>query len=119
MHEHSLIRSLLVQVKDLMQQHQATAVETVTVEVGPLSGVEVLLLHSAWQQLVIDSPFEFTQLEIQETPLLLVCRVCEQQSSFPTLKLKCSHCDSPQVQILNGDSFRLLDVTLKIAELID
>ena len=116
MHEQSLIRSLLTQVDQLMQQHQATAVENVTVEVGPLSGVEVLLLQSAWQQLVTGGIYASTELEIRETGLLLRCRECCRESNFPTLCFQCGHCGSKQVQILRGDSFQLLDVTLKVPE---
>lgn len=116
MHEQSLIRALLRQVDQLMYQHRATAVETVTVEVGPLSGVEVLLLQSAWRQLVTGGIFESTELDIQETRLLLKCLMCGCESSFETLCFKCHHCGSTQVQILQGDSFRLLDVTLKVPE---
>ena len=51
MHEESLVRSLLHQVEDLAQQHHATEVEDIEVEIGPLSGVEPLLVREAFERL--------------------------------------------------------------------
>ena len=47
MHEESLVRSLLEQVRRLVREHAAETVERIEVEVGPLSGVELDLLRSA------------------------------------------------------------------------
>ena len=51
MHEHSLVRSLLDQVEQLRRENGAVSVDVVTVEIGPLSGVEPDLIHSAFEQL--------------------------------------------------------------------
>ena len=55
MHEESLIRSLLRQVDQLKQIHQGLEVEEIEVEVGPLSGVEPLLLKDAFERLKSES----------------------------------------------------------------
>jgi hypothetical protein len=51
MHEESLVRSLLHQVEDLARQHHATEVDDIEVEIGPLSGVESLLVQEAFERL--------------------------------------------------------------------
>ena len=77
MHEESLMRSLLKQVEQLAQQHQAISVEEIEVEIGPLSGVEPLLLSSAFDRLKDDAPIcANAVLEIKTVDLLVKCRDC-------------------------------------------
>ncbi len=48
MHELSLCEDLLNQVMTIAEQHRAQRVASVTVRIGPLSGVEPLLLENAF-----------------------------------------------------------------------
>ncbi|MCW8959436.1 MAG: hydrogenase maturation nickel metallochaperone HypA, partial [Gammaproteobacteria bacterium] len=48
MHELSLCRGLLQQVSELAREHRAQTVSRITLRIGPLAGVEIPLLESAF-----------------------------------------------------------------------
>ena len=114
MHEKSLVQSLLKQVEAIMREHHAISVQAVTVEIGPLSGVESLLVEDAFSELLLTSQIGRPSLNIQAVDLTIRCRDCKQESSSSGLALKCQLCGSNKVRITHGDEFRLIDVSLQV-----
>ena len=76
MHEFSLVRSLLEQVDRLVIEQGGRAAVEVRVEIGPLSGVEPLLVKAAFTQLNGDAT-----LIIDEVPLTTRCSRATPSSS--------------------------------------
>lgn len=116
MHEESLMRSLLRQVDELAQQHNAVAVEEIEVEIGPLSGVDPLLIEEAFQRLKASISWPGIQLCVQQVALEVLCSDCHCESQLPTFRFVCCHCGSASLQIIRGDAFRLLNVKLKVED---
>jgi hydrogenase nickel incorporation protein HypA/HybF len=114
MHEKSLVQALLRQVRLLMTEHQATSVDTITVETGLLSGVETELVRSAFEELLPAQELGQPVLQVQEIGLVIQCRQCSQQSSVHSITLQCPLCASSAVQIVRGDEFRLIDVSMQV-----
>lgn len=114
MHEQSLVKSLLRQVEQLRHENDAVCVDVVTVEIGPLSGVEPELITSAFEQL---APLYFAhcpRLEIRLIALAMRCRECRAESAAPEITFQCPMCSSSQIQIVRGDEFRLIDVAMQV-----
>mgnify|MGYP003382517998 CR=1 FL=1 len=114
MHEESLIRSLFRQVEELSQQHHATAVEEIEVEVGPLSGVEPLLLQDAFERLKDEFKWPKAELSVLQVELDVLCRNCQGESQLQEFRFVCNQCGSTSLQILRGDALRLLNVRMQI-----
>lgn len=114
MHEFSLIRALLQQVSGLLAAHEGDAVETVHLEIGPLSGVERALLELAFAQLVDDSPCRGATLRISEVPLTARCRTCGREFRVERFCFACPDCGDGDVQVTSGEAVRLLDVDLAV-----
>jgi len=114
MHEESLIRSLLRQVEVIARQHKAVAVDEIQVEVGPLSGVEPLLLQDAFARLKDSFPWSGAKLSVQEIGLDIFCRSCENESQLKDFRFVCGYCGSTVLQVLRGDAFRLLNINLQV-----
>ena len=113
MHERSLVQSLLNQVSGIQQQHHAVAVSRVTVELGPLSGVEADLVRAAFEELTsAHKPFA-PVLVIRKIGLTLTCSECGSKSVSEKIDFQCCHCGSSQVRVTGGDEFRLIDVDLE------
>jgi hydrogenase nickel incorporation protein HypA/HybF len=112
MHEHSLVRSLLGQVADIVSSHQAERVERIRVEIGPLSGVEPELVSLAFEQLVEETPCRGATLAIDTVPLICRCRDCDSEFQLPQFDFHCPDCSSRSIQVIQGDAFRLIDVTI-------
>ena len=114
MHEESLMRSLLRQVDELAQQHNAVAVEESEVEIGPLSGVEPVLIEEAFQRLKESISWPGLELCIRQVGLDVQCNDCHRETQLPDFRFVCAHCASTSLQIIRGDSFRLLNVKLQV-----
>jgi hydrogenase nickel incorporation protein HypA/HybF len=114
MHETSLTQSLLSQVERVLAQHRGTAVEEIEVEVGPLSGVEPLLLRAAFERLAPESASQGAALTIREVPLEAICRSCDAVPFVvESFSFRCPLCGSTSVRTTRGDEFRLLNVTIR------
>ena len=114
MHEESLMRSLLRQVDELAQQHHAVSVEEIEVEVGPLSGVEPLLLQDAFERLKAEFSWPHAELAVLQVGLDILCTGCQSESQLQDFHFVCPECGSTSLQILRGDVFRLLNVRMQV-----
>lgn len=114
MHEMSLVKSLISQVRKIKNDNRAESVESVTVEIGPLSGVEAELVQEAYEKIINHANIGNASLNLREVPLEILCRECERSSVVKDLELHCSACSSRHVQITKGDEFRLIDVAIQI-----
>jgi hydrogenase nickel incorporation protein HypA/HybF len=106
MHEISLVRSLIRQVESLVCDQGVTVTE-IDVSIGPLSGVEPLLVQSAFSQLAPTSRFPEATLCIRETELIATCQDCGCSFSIASFRFVCPDCDSRAVDVTSGDGFRL------------
>lgn len=117
MHEESLMRSLLRQVEELAETNEAVGVEEIEVEVGPLSGVESLLLSSAFDRLKESIPLcAAAVLIIKHVDLTMKCRDCGCEFVLPSFKFVCSQCGSISLKTLRGDALRLLNVQICVKD---
>jgi hydrogenase nickel incorporation protein HypA/HybF len=113
MHEHSLVRSLIRQVEQVALDNAADAIERVRVELGPLSGVEPVLVDLAWRQLAPGTMCNAAALTLVQISLRCRCRACGEDFEVPEIRLECPGCGLRSVQVTGGDEFRLLDVTIR------
>ncbi len=115
MHEQSLVRTLLKQVDAIRREHGADQIREVRVEVGPLSGVEPLLLESAFDQLAAGTFADGATLAIDEVTLQAECRSCRQQFEVDAFDFRCPDCGG-HVRILRGDELMLVSVSVACHE---
>jgi hydrogenase nickel incorporation protein HypA/HybF len=111
MHERSLVQSLLKQVDAIRRKHDAKHVSEVRVEVGPLSGVEPLLLEAAFEQLASESPVAGAKFVIDEVALLAECQPCGCEFELSSFDFRCPTCRG-SVRVTRGDEFLLVSVSL-------
>lgn len=111
MHEQSLVRNLLKQVDEIRRQHDARCVTEVQVELGPLSGVEPLLLASAFELLKSDTSAASAMLVIDEVRLLAACEPCNNQFEISDFVFRCPTCEG-NVKVIRGDEFCLVSISV-------
>lgn len=116
MHEMSLCGDLLDQVIAIAAQYHAQSVESITVNVGALAGVEPALLDSAFAMIKLGTVVEQAQLILHTIPVTVLCRVCGVQSEVVANRLLCSTCQSHATTLLSGDELILASVTLNCAD---
>jgi hydrogenase nickel incorporation protein HypA/HybF len=116
MHEASLAKNLLEQVCCIASEHPLSRIARVEIELGPLSGVEPLLLSLAFERLASESSLSEMELVMREVALLVCCQNCMCQSEIDNFEFICSQCGSTDLSIVAGDCIRLTSVDLKPLE---
>lgn len=113
MHEYSLVRALLSQMREAVGHYPDTAVDEVVLAIGPLSGVEPLLVASAFECLVPDTLFRATRLVVEHTPMRLACQECGNEYETEEVAFVCPGCSSVQTKVLTGDAVILRRLVLR------
>jgi len=117
MHEESLTRALLSQVVAVADANQASSVKKIEVSCGRLSGVEPLLLQEAFERIRSEhDSCRDAVLVIQDPGLPAQCRDCRETFQIQDFRFRCPFCSSSNLQILDGDCLKLLNVYLQIPE---
>lgn len=110
MHELSICQSLLMQVEQLAQQHHAQTVVSITVKIGPLSGVEADLLDHAFAIAREGSIAKDAELILDTLPVKIRCKTCQTESEVPPNQLVCQACGDWQTTLISGDELLLASV---------
>lgn len=111
MHEITLVRELFVQVRQVMVGNGIERIARMRIEVGPLAGVDPLLVEQAYFLLAQGTEFERTQLRVDQPALMAVCQDCKHEFEIKDFKFYCHACMSRSVQVISGDQVRLIDIT--------
>jgi hydrogenase nickel incorporation protein HypA/HybF len=112
-HELSVCQSLLGQIAEIAVSRGASDVERITVEVGPLSGIEPQLLASAFAVMRAGGCAANAALLIESTTVTINCMSCRAQSRTEPNRLVCAQCGGFRTQIIAGDELRLRRVELR------
>jgi hydrogenase nickel incorporation protein HypA/HybF len=115
-HELSLCDDLLGQVAAIAAQHNAQSVESITVNIGALAGVEPSLLESAFSMIKAGTVAEHAHIIMQTAPVIVLCRTCGAQSEVAANRLLCNACQSNETTLISGDELILASVALNCAD---
>lgn len=113
MHEASLMTSLLRQVDDLIVGNGGGRVVEIRIEVGPLSGVEPLLLTEAFQRLRPSTSSASAELIVEFVELKYRCRTCGREQATAELRFICAGCGGDDVDVVAGDDVVLQSIALE------
>jgi len=112
MHELAICQAMLAQVEAIAQEHRAQRVISITLGMGPLSGVEESLLQHAYPVAIAGSVAEGAELFIQPTPIKVRCTSCGEESTTTANHLVCTHCGDWRTELISGDELLLVSVEL-------
>ena len=112
MHEFSIVRSLLTQVEKEAAARGATAVRTLRVEIGELSGVSSDLFLYAFEALRSGTICARADLKLAAVPARWTCPECD-DDLVPTGPLRCGQCGSP-ARLVGGAELLLSQIEVEI-----
>jgi hydrogenase nickel incorporation protein HypA/HybF len=115
-HELSVCQALLGQVAEIAKGRGASAVERITIELGPLSGIEPELLASAFAVLRAGGCAAQAALLIESTTVTVSCVDCGAQSQTDPNRLVCVVCGGFRTRIIAGDELRLRRLELRVPQ---
>jgi hydrogenase nickel incorporation protein HypA/HybF len=117
-HELSVCQALLSQVSKIAADRGARVVERITIEVGPLSGVEPALLASAFALARAGGCAAQAELLIESTMVRINCVSCGAVAQTRPNRLVCAACGGFRTRIVAGDELRLRRVELRMSEVL-
>ena len=112
MHELSIVRALLRQIEAVAAANGALTVDRVTVQIGPLCGVDPGLLANAFEAFRGRGLTARTALIFDSVPVTVICRDCGEKSSVTANRLLCASCGGYRTTLLSGDELILQRVEL-------
>jgi len=113
MHELSVCQGMLDQVATIAAERGALGVKSITLRIGPLSGVEPQLLESAFPIARAGTIAEEAILRIEAAPLRVRCEQCGAETDARPDRLLCGECGDYHTQLLSGDELLLASVELE------
>ena len=113
MHELSLAQEIVDQATSVAKEHDAAHVVTITVKIGPLSGVYKDSLEFCFPVCAENTRAAGAKLIIEEVPLLLRCATCGQESSPHPIHMKCALCQSSDVEVISGREFKIVHMEIE------
>lgn len=112
MHEFSVVQALLQRVETEARARAAVAVNTISVRLGELSGVNEELLASAFQMCREGTLCGGATLELERVPVRWECRACARPLEQGEV-LRCPDCDEP-VRLAAGDELILQQIEMEV-----
>jgi len=110
----SVCQALLSQVAAIARERGAESVVSITVEIGPLSGVDPAQLRSAFTVLRAGSGSAMAELVIDTSAVEVRCLACGAESQTLMNRLICRACGGFRTRVIAGDELRLRRVELEV-----
>jgi hydrogenase nickel incorporation protein HypA/HybF len=110
----SVCQALLDQVGAIARRRGAGTVDCITIEVGPLSGVEPEQLRLAFAVMRAGGEAASAELVIETAAVRVRCLACGADSETPVNRLVCGACGGFRTRLMAGDELRLKRIELRV-----
>jgi len=107
MHEASLAMNIMDIVKDEMKKFPGEKLNKIFIDIGEFTHIDPETLKFAFEVISKGSDYDGACLEIERIPLILSCKICDEEFSVAEITFKCPSCKSTEVQIVKGREFRI------------
>ena len=112
MHELSVCLALMQQVESIAAQHGARRVETISLRIGPLSGIEPALLEHAFPLAATGTVADGARLAVGRVEVVVRCTECGACSTVAPNRLVCGECGDFRTRLESGDEMLLASLEL-------
>jgi hydrogenase nickel incorporation protein HypA/HybF len=102
----------MTQVEAIARDNSAVQVASITLGMGPLSGVEEQLLKNAYPIASAGTIADGAELLIRSIPVRVRCTECGEESEAAANRLICGHCNNWRTELISGDELLLIRVEL-------
>lgn len=113
MHELGVVFHVIKIIEEVAEENKLTEVESVTLELGEVSGVIEDYLQKCWKWAVLKKSVHLKQskLLVETIPAITLCRNCN--NCFETVKYGkiCPVCNSEKTELRQGNEFRIKEIS--------
>ena len=110
MHEMGLIDAIVRMVDKIVQDEGLEGVKKITLEVGEISGVVPHFLTECYEAVVDGTPYEKTELVIENVPGVFRCNDCEMDFPADVEHLICPDCFGRNLTPVAGKDLTLKEI---------
>ncbi len=111
MHELGVTFYVIKDVKKIAEDNNVYKVDSVTLEIGQVSGVIHEQLQDCWKWAIKKEPImDCAKLLIEEIPAVTFCENCKKTyATVPQGKI-CPHCGSDRTYLTQGNEFNIKEI---------
>ena len=113
MHEYSIVQALLEQCEHYAEANEAEKITKVVVKIGRLSGVEPHLLETAFNTFKENGICDGAEFVMHLQPVVIRCNGCRKETVLEELNYRCSHCESIDVAVTDGEEMLLMSLEMQ------
>ncbi len=110
MHELGLCDALLKKVRQIAEESELEGVNSVTLEVGTLSGVIPRFMEDCWEAVIDGTPYTGTKLIIQSVPGMVLCEDCGARFEADLEHLVCPECEGMRLTPISGRDMTITEI---------
>ena len=112
MHELGIAQDILEIVRQAVPAEQASAVRSIRIRVGQLSGIVPDSLEFCFQAIVDGTAMQRAGLAIEQVPTTLQCKKCAHRFLVSDFEYLCQECKSPDLEIVSGKELDIVEIEL-------
>lgn len=111
MHELGIVYHIVNRLEELVEEKKLTKIQSVTLELGEVSGVLPDYLIDGWKWTVKKHPvMDEAELRIETLPAVTICNSCNKTYGTVKFGRKCPHCDSDDTVLVSGNEMNIKEI---------
>ena len=110
MHELGLCDALLKKVDAIVKENGCEGVNSVTLEIGTLSGVEGQFMADCWKAVTDGTEYQGTELIIIDVPGRAQCLNCDEVFTADLNRLECPRCGGRKLNPVSGRDMTIAEI---------
>lgn len=111
MHELGILYHVVQTLDDIKISENLTVIESITLEVGELSGVVPSYLEECWPAAIYKTAYAEVQLIIEEVEGVVNCNACHRNYNLMKANAVCPHCGEEHSTLVCGDEFNIKEIS--------
>ena len=110
MHELGICDALLKMIDKIAKEEELEGINSVTVEVGTLSGVMPHFLSDCWIAVTDGTPYDGVEFIVESVPGMAQCLDCGETFEADLNKLVCPECGGNKLNPISGRDLTLKEI---------
>ena len=115
MHEISVAQSILEVASASLKEHSVRRVVAVSLQIGPISGVDPDALRFAMEVVAQGTPLEGAELRIETPPVRFRCTDCSHEFDAGDVQFACPSCGGSRIKLISGDELEIVNLEVETA----
>jgi hydrogenase nickel incorporation protein HypA/HybF len=113
MHELAVTENILATALRYAGQANATSITDLHLVIGQMASIIDDSVQFYWDIVAKGTPAEGATLHFERIPARFACRACQETFPYDGNTYSCPRCSSLQVQLIQGDEFRLESIDIE------